>query len=334
MSAQGKTINTEIEPDELNLVTLAKQYSDEDSARALMESLIWPEGPVCPHCKNATDKPIYRLDPKPGSKRAVRNGVYKCGACRKQFTVTVGTIFEASHIKISTWLMAIFIMCSSKKAVSAHQLHRMLGITYKSAWFMAHRLRFAMAPGKPLRKLLSGTVEVDETFVGGVGDPKTKSARKTPVVALIERGGCMRAEVVSSVTQKNLGRILHETVSKDAIVNTDEHGAYRNPLKEWARHDTVVHSRFEYSRKNSDGTTSGINACESFFSLLKRGVYGSWHHVSREHLPKYANEFAFRWDHRHTTDGQRMKNFVPLAEGKRLTYRQTVRAEKLKSKVD
>lgn len=329
-----KTQPAQLEPEDLNLVTLAKQYSDENEARAFLESLLWPDGPVCPHCKNATDKPIYRLEPKLDSKRPARKGVYKCGACRKQFTVTVGTIFECSHIKISTWLMAIFIMCASKKAVSAHQLHRMLGVTYKSAWFMAHRIRFAMGPDKPLGKLLNGTVEVDETFIGGKGDRKTTQARKTPVVALIERGGRMRAEVVPNVTQKNLGKVLNETVSKDAIVNTDEHGAYRNPLKKWKAHHRVVHSRFEYSRRNQDGSLASINTCESFFSLLKRGVYGAWHCVSREHLPKYANEFAFRWDQRHTTDGERMVNFVPLATGKRLTYRATTGTEQRQGVVD
>jgi transposase-like protein len=154
--------------DELNLVTLAQQYSDEGKARELLESLLWPDGPVCPHCKNHKEKAIYRLQPKEGSK--TRKGVCKCGACRKQFTVTVGTVFEDSHISISRWMMALFIMCSSKKAVSAHQLHRMLGITYKTAWFMAHRIRFAVGDDGKMK--LKGVVEIDETFVGGVGAAK------------------------------------------------------------------------------------------------------------------------------------------------------------------
>jgi len=163
---------------------------------------------------------------------------------------------------------------------------------------------------------------VDETFIGGKGDRRTMMRRKTPVVALIERGGRMRTAVVSNVTQKNLGRVLNEVVSKEAIVNTDERTAYRHPLRAFKRHDTVVHSRYEYSRKLADGTSAGINHCESFFSLLKRGVHGSWHHVSREHLPKYAGEFAFRWNHRKLTDGERMVETVKAAEGKRLTYKQ------------
>jgi transposase-like protein len=313
------------ERDELNLITLAQEYADEDKARGLLESLLWPNGAVCPHCQNdGNAKPIYRLEPKADSKSKVRKGVYKCGACRKQFTVTVGTIFEDSHLPISKWLMAIFIICSSKKSISANQLSRMLKITYKAAWFMAHRLRFAVSPEMPLAKLLKGVVEVDETFVGGKGFRCSRYRRQTPVVALIERGGNMATRVVSNVTQKNLGQALHDCVSKDATVNTDEHTAYRQPLKEWKRHNTVVHSKYEYSRRNPDGTVSGINHCESFFSLLKRGVYGSWHHVSREHLPKYANEFAFRWNTRGQTDGERMETAIGMTTGKRLTYRQAI----------
>src|ERR1043166_8980222 len=293
------------DPEELNLIKLAQEYSDEDKARTLLESLRWPSGPTCPHCKAAGSEcgDIYKIAPDEKSK--TRKGLYCCAACRKQFTVTVGTVFEVSHIPISKWLMAMFIICSSKKSVSAHQLHRMLGITYKTAWFMAHRIRFAMEPDGTTK--LSGTVEVDETFVGGKGDRRTKTKRQTPVVALVERGGNMRVKVVANVTQKNLGQCLDECVSKGAIVNTDEHGAYRNPLKQWKAHHTVVHSRKEYTRENEDGSLASVNSAESFFSLLKRGVVGAWHHVSREHLLKYASEFAFRWSHRNITDGARMQ---------------------------
>jgi transposase-like protein len=159
-----KTQIGKLDPDDINLMKLAQEYSDDDTARGLLESLRWPEGPVCPHCK--FDE-VYKLTPKPGSRSPARKGLYKCAACRKQFSVMVGTIFSDSHIPIGKWLMAIFILGSSKKAVSAHQLHRMLGLTYKSAWFLAHRLRFAMGPEMPLGKLLKGTVEMDETFVGG-----------------------------------------------------------------------------------------------------------------------------------------------------------------------
>ena len=316
-------MKTTTDKDELNLVSLAQQYSNEDKARQLLESLIWPNGPVCPHCQNDSKaKAIYKLEPKVESKAKVRKGVYKCGACRKQFTVTVGTIFEDSHLPISKWLMAIFILCSSKKSISANQLSRMLKITYKAAWFMAHRLRYALGSTQPLGKLLKGEVEVDETFVGGKGFRCSRMRRLTPVVALVERGGTMQARVVSNVTQHNLGRVLNECVSRDAVLNTDEHDAYKPAGKQFKGHQTVVHSRKEYTRRNPDGTVAGINHCESFFSLLKRGVYGSWHHVSREHLPKYANEFAFRWNTRTLTDGERMEAALGLVAGKRLTYRQ------------
>src|SRR5256885_10844334 len=163
-------MKTGFDAEELNLINLAREYSDEDRARGLLETLRWPNGPTCPHCEA---KEPYALKPKATSSRPGRKGLYKCRECRKQFTVTVGTVFEDSHIPISKWLMAMFIVCSSKKAISAHQLHRMLGITYKSAWFMAHRIRYSMGPKLPLGKLLTGIVEVDETFIGGKGDLKT-----------------------------------------------------------------------------------------------------------------------------------------------------------------
>jgi transposase-like protein len=313
-----------LEAEELTLVKLAQEYSDDDTARGLLERLRWAKGPVCPHCKNHKEKPIYTLKPKATSSTPGRKGLYKCGACRKQFTVTVGTIFEDSHIKIGTWLMAIFILCASKKSISAHQLHRMLGITYKTAWFMAHRIRYSMGPDMPLGKLLTGIVEADETFIGGKAPQKYSRSSKTQVVALIERGGVMRTQVMVNVTQKNLRKALDENVSKDAILCTDEHPAYKPAGKEFKAHHSVVHSKYEYALKMPDGTNAHCNTCESFFSLLKRGVHGAWHHVSREHLPKYANEFAFRWNHRHVTDGERMAAAVRVTEGKRLTYRQAI----------
>lgn len=316
-----KNENGEFDQDELNLVKLASEYSDNDKARALLESLRWPRGAVCPHCGF---NEVYRLTARASSKRPARVGVYKCAACRQQFTVTVGTIFEDSHIPISKWLMAIFILCSSKKAISAHQLHRMLDMTYKTAWFMAHRIRYAMGPKLPLGKLLSGTVEVDETFIGGKGKAKTLLRRKTPVVALIERNGGLHTRVVSNVTQMNLRACLDAAVSKEAIVNTDDSGVYRDQLKAYKRHDVVNHTKKEYVRALPDGSLAHVNTCESFFSLLKRGVYGAWHHVSREHLPKYADEFAFRWTHRKETDGERTVAAIKATEGKRLTYQQVI----------
>jgi transposase-like protein len=309
----------ELDAEDLNLIKLAQEYSDENKARTLFESWRWPGGnPICPHCKHDES---YKIESKPGTKNKARIGLYCCAACRKAFTATVGTVLEDSKIPLSKWLMCMFILCSSKKSISANQLHRMLGVTYKTAWFMAHRIRHAMTPNHWAETKLKGTVEVDETFVGGKGDMRSKTQRHTPVVALVERGGIARVKVVASVTQKNLGAALYECVDKSAVVNTDEHGAYRNPLKHWKAHHRVNHSKMEYHRTNPDGSVATTNSAESFFSLLKRGVVGAWHHVSREHLPKYANEFAFRWNHRAVTDGKRMKNFVPLISGKRLMYR-------------
>jgi transposase-like protein len=316
-----KATTTPTENEELTLKTLAKEYSDERKARTLLESLLWPNGPVCPHCKNHTEKPIYTLTPSKTSKSPARAGVYKCGACRKQFTVTVNTIFERSHIPISTWLMAIFIICSSKKSVSSKQLERMLGVTYKTAWFLSHRLRYAMMENHKSAPKLTGTIEADETFVKTATELRTIHEGHTPVVALIQRDGPARVQVIASVNQHNLGKALHQYVDKSAVVNTDEHAGYKNPLKKWKEHHAVNHSKYEYHRENPDGSVATTNSAESFFSLLKRGVYGAWHHVSPEHLPKYANEFAFRWSHRKVTDGKRMENFLPMVSNKRLMYR-------------
>ena len=307
--------NLQATADESVLTELVQACADEGPARAFLESWRWPDGPVCPHCQNASDKRISRLKAQRTSNNGVRKGVYFCGACRQQFTVTVGTVLERSHVPISKWLMALFLLGSSKKSLSANQIHRMIGVTHKTALFMCHRIRFAMTPNHGLEPKLKGTVEVDETFVG----PRAKP--KTPVVALIERCGLARVKVIASVTQKNLGAALCECVSQEAVVNTDEHPGYKNPLKHWKAHQTVNHSRGEYQRQNQDGSRASTNTAESFFSLFKRAIIGAWHHISREHLPRYANEFAFRWNTRHNTDGQRLGKFFQWMEGKRLTYR-------------
>jgi transposase-like protein len=312
-------MKTKFNADELNLLMLAKKYSNETKARKLFEAMRWPGGkPICPHCKHDE---AYTIKSKPGTKNKVRPGLYCCSACRKTFTATVGTVMEDSHLPISKWLMASFLLASSKKGMSAHQMHRMLKITYKAAWFMCHRLRFAIGDDGVK---LKGTVEADETFVGGKGELKTSFLRKTPVVVLLERGGRAKTRVVSNVSQHNLAQCLFECVDRSATVNTDDHTAYKPALKGYKRHDVVNHSKDEYHRRNPDGTISTTNSAESFFSLLKRGVYGAWHHVSREHLPKYANEFAFRWSNRKLTDGARMAEIAPLMAGKRLLYRQPV----------
>jgi|SRR5579859_1308139 len=314
--------------EEMNLVNLAQQYADEDKARQLVEAWRWPDGPVCPHCKA---KGAYELKGKADSKNPVPAGTRKCRECRKKFTVRVGTIFEDSHIKLPVWIQAFFMMSASKKGISAKQIERMLGVTYKTAWFMCHRIRHAMGQS-PVAELLEGMVECDETYIGGKprpGDGKIRkfgrATDKSPVVALVERGGNVRAKAVARVNKKTLRKFINENVGNRTIFNTDQFPIYKNLASRFLRHDRVNHSSNEYSRHNPDGTVSHVNSCESFFSLLKRGVYGAFHHVSKEHLPKYCDEFAFRWNHRELKDGERMKIAICQTEGKRLMYRDSSR---------
>jgi transposase-like protein len=241
--------------EELNLITLAKQFSGERKARKLFEAMRWPDGkPICPHC--GFDE-VYKLTSKETSKTKLRSGVYCCAACRKPFTATVGTVFESSHLPLSKILMGIFILCNAKKSVSAMQLGRMLKTTYRASWFLAHRIRHAMATDLTTAKKLSGVTEADETFAGRTRNTKDIKRSALGTVALVvERGGEARTRVIASVTAKNVGKFLHETVSKDATVNTDEHLAYKKPAKEYKRHDTVVHSRYQYAKRNPDGTVS------------------------------------------------------------------------------
>ena len=304
--------------DALNLSELAKYFSDEDAARELLEKMRWPDGVACPHCGGVDP---YKLTGKADSKKPVRKGVYKCRACRKQFTVTVKTVFEDSRIPISKWLLAIHLLASSKKGMSAHQLHRNLDISYKAAWFMAHRLRYAMSQG-PMLELLGGEVECDETYLGAKKKRGTKRGRpgpdshKTPVVALVERKtGRVRAMPMPRITADNLRAAINEYVDPDATLFTDELRAYGAVGHH--DHQTVNHSEGEYVRGNTH-----TNTVEGFFSLLKRGVNGIYHHVSRGHLPRYCDEFAFRYENRKVSDGERAGLVVLGAEGKRLTYQQ------------
>ncbi len=285
----------------------------ESEAREYLESLRWPDGAICGHCGSDN---VVKLAGK-----ATRPGVYKCRACRQQFTVTVGTIFESSHIPLRKWVMAFALMCASKKGISALQLQRMLGLgSYKSAWHMAHRIRHAMR-NEPLKGMLSGTVESDETWVGprlrGKGSG-LKTENKTPVMALIQRDGPMRVRVLPAVTKDNLRAALDEMVDKNAVLMTDGLQAYRKLGPSFTAHEWVDHTKGEYARGNAH-----VNHAESYFALLKRGVHGTFHHVSREHLGRYADEFAFRWNHRKVKDGQRMEAALRLAPGCRLTYDST-----------
>lgn len=308
----------------LNLSKLAKWFSDEDKARALLETMRWGNHPTCPRCGGLDP---YKITPKEGTK-TTRKGLYKCSQCRKPFTVTVGTIFEDSHIPISKWLLAMHLMAASKKGVSAHQLHRMLGVTYKSAWFMAHRLRYAMMQ-QPMVDKLKGVVEVDETYVGGRrrGNKGHKDARrghpaengnKTPVVALVERKGRVRAFPMMRVTAANLSQAIADNVNMgESTLMTDEAISYEKIGRKFARHEAVKHAANEYVRGDAH-----TNTVEGFFSLLKRGITGVYHHVGRGHLGRYVDEFSFRYNSRKVDDGTRAAMIVQGGEGRRLTYKQ------------
>lgn len=302
----------------MNLTDVSKLT--EDQAREAFERIRWPNGPVCPHCGSVD---ALKLQGK-----AHRLGLYKCHGCEGQFTATINTIMEDSHLPIRTWMMAFAILCSSKKGVSALQLQRQLGLgSYRSAWHMAHRIRHAMSK-EPLAGLLSGTVEVDETYVGGKprkqhGQPKAKRGRgtkKVPVVALVERGGRVRAHKIEHVNAKTLKGAILENVDRSSAIMTDEWRSYHGIGKEFAGgHHVVNHGRGEYVR--GDAST---NEAEAFFALLKRGIVGSFHHVSKKHLDRYCDEFSFRWNHRKTTDSERTVEAIKGAEGKRLMYREPI----------
>jgi transposase-like protein len=310
----------------LNLATLAGVFADETKAREFLESKLWPAGPVCPHCACAE---VYKLTAKPTSKKPVRPGVYKCKACRKQFTVRVGTIFEDSHIPLCKWLMALHLMTSSKKGVSSLQISRECGITIKSAWFLTHRIREAMRDTGPLEPL-TGIVEADETYVGGkprrsagLWGKKNKAGRgtkKTPVMVLVQRDGSARCRPLANVNGKTLKNEIAVNVAKETIIMTDQLADYRKAAAGYGGHHTVNHTFREYSRKEPGGLSVHTNTAESFFALIKRGHYGIFHMLSKKHLHRYCDEFSFRWKYRHTTDGERMVEAIKGAEGKRLTY--------------
>lgn len=315
-----------------NLVKLAKiALSDEDAAVELMIRMRWPNGAACPRCGGADP---YRLKPKAQPGRPARRGLFKCSQCKKQFSVTTGSVFEASHVAMSKWLMAIHLMGASKKGMSAHQLHRMLGISYRAAWFVNHRLRYAMSMNMGL---FSGTVEVDETYIGGrkprVGrygyvrkDGTTttpKYAGKIPVMALVERGGRAKAFPMTDVNFMEMRKTLVEHMdTKNTHLMTDELPLYPKAAVEignFKKHEMIRHASRVYAKGNVH-----TNTVEGFFSLLKRGIVGSFHHVSKGHLHRYCDEFAFRYTTRTAlgyNDSDRTALMVLGAEGKRLTYK-------------
>jgi transposase-like protein len=314
---------------ELNLNSLAPIFADEDKAREFLEAKRWPNGPVCPHCASPH---VYTLRPKSASKRPVRAGVYKCGKCRRQFTVRIGTIFEESKLPLRKWLMAIHLMTSSKKGVSSHQIARQLGITVKSAWFLTHRIREAMKE-QPLAGLLKGNIEVDETYVGGKprhkGDNKRgRGTKKTPVMVLVQRDGKARCKPLENVTTETLKAEIAVNVAKEAVIMTDELASYKGLDH---AHESVKHGAKEYVKKLESGLSVHTNTAESFFAILKRGHYGIYHQMSKRHLPRYCCEFGFRWNHREVSDGERMVSVIEGMSGKRLMYRAPKNGKKVKN---
>jgi transposase-like protein len=292
-------------------------YHDDDAARETFEAVRWPNGPYCPHC-GAFDT----VAPLGGE--SMGPGWYWCNKCREKFTVRVGSVLERSHIPMHKWMLAFRLMASSKKGISAHQLHRTLGISYKSAWFMAHRIREAMRPTDDGQLGGEGkTVEADETYVGGKA--KNRAYAKTlpkheAVASLVERGGKVRSRHVADVTATTLKPILVDAIAKDTNLRTDQSPVYTEIGKGFASHETVNHSIKEYVRGDAH-----TNTVEGYFSIFKRGIYGTYHHVSAEHLKRYLCEFDFRYNERAALgvdDTERTAKAIRGAAGKRLTYRQ------------
>jgi transposase-like protein len=300
------------------------QFQDPDKAREYLESIRWANGVTCPHC-GSLGKHLHLVG------KSYRPGLYKCADCYEQFTVTVGTVFERSKIGLHLWLQAVHLMCASKKGVSAMQIKRLLGVQYKTAWFMCHRIREAMT-GKSARLLggpgTSGIVEADETFYGNVKDEngKARKARggvqhKMAIVSLVERDGEKRSFHIPNVNAKTLGPILHAQIDARARLMTDEFRGYKIPGQHFASHESVSHARKEYAR--GDVTS---NTAESSFAILKRGIIGTFHSVSEKHLQRYCNEFDFRWNTRQSqgwNDSMRADAALKGIVGKRLTYRRT-----------
>lgn len=292
--------------------------ADETAAVEFFERMRWgDEKPGCPHCGECNS---YKMTDAKGQRSA--RFLWRCHACKKQFTVRVGTVLEDSRIPLRHWAYAFWRACTSKKGASALEIKRQTGLSYKSALFLMHRIRFAMAPthgGK-----LTGIVEVDETYIGGKprkgSDPTGKFGRgttKQPVVGCVERGGDIRLRVVPDVTGHTLRAAVHEHVDKAARLMTDEWRGYRVVGREFASHETVQHSAGEYARGDVH-----TNTIEGFFAILKRGIIGVYHNVSRTHLHRYLAEFEFRYNGRKLDDGARVAAAILGAVGKRLMYRE------------
>ena len=299
-------------------------FHNDDAARAHLEAIRWPDGRICPHCGNADQDKIRTLAGK-----STRSGLYQCNECREHFTVTVGSVMERSHIKLHKWVLGFHLMAASKKGMSAHQLHRMLGITYKSAWFMAHRIREAMGETNPSPMGGEGSkVQADETYYGNTSKRakgyKKGHSQKASVVALVDPAtGQARAFHVERATSESVREILVTNVHRTSELHTDESNLYIRVGKEFAAHKTVEHgSSGSGFYVGKDGQTT--NNVENFFGTFKRGMKGTYHFCGRQHLQRYLTEFEFRYNHRSglgVNDGERAALAIQGAEGKRLTYR-------------
>lgn len=293
--------------------------ADEAVAVEFMEKHRWGDYPGCPHCG---DMDVYQMRSKDGARE--KHWRWRCRGCKRQFSVRTGTVFEDSRIPLRHWCFAFWRASTSKKGVSALEIHRQTGLSYKSCLFLLHRIRFAMAPtdGNPL----TGIVEVDETYVGGKArnakNRKEAWENKAPVVALVERGGNVRSFHVADVTGKTLKNAIRDNVDRRARIMTDEASQYQGIGREFASHETVKHSAKEYARRDVS-----TNTVEGYFSIVKRGINGIYHSVSKKHLHRYLAEYEFRYNGRKLTDGERTVAAILASEGKRLRYRKPVSDE-------
>lgn len=307
-----------------------KHFHNEAAAYKFVEARVWPDGPVCPHCGGGKSR-ISKMRGK-----STRMGAYKCYQCRKPFTVKVGTIFEASHVPLHLWLQAMFLMSSGKKGISSNQLHRVLGVTLKTAWFMSHRIREAMRTvGLEPMGGKGKSVEADETYFGYVqksnrrnvttsGRPFTKSGKTGPsnkraVLSLVERGGIVRSFHLNTADKVNVATIVRYNIDHETRLLTDESRLYTAVGKEFAEHGTVNHSRGEYVRGDIHS-----NTVENYFSVFKRGMKGTYQHCAEKHLHRYLAEFDFRYNSRiglGVNDEMRTDRAIKGIVGKRLTYR-------------
>lgn len=301
------------------LQEIPKACQDETLAVEFLEKQRWGDTPACPRCG---DTDVAKMTDGTGNRN--KRFLWRCHGCKKQFTVRIGTVFEDSRIPLRIWCHAFWRACSSKKGVSALQISRECNITYKSALFLMHRIRYAMTETNP-RPKLKGIIEADETYVGGKPRNKGKNKRgrgtsKTPVMVMVERNGNAKTKVPTDVTGPTLKYAIMDNVHLTSTIMTDDNASYKGIGQFYAGgHHTTNHSRGEYVRGNVHSNTA-----ECFFSLLKRGVYGTFHAVSKKHLHRYANEFTFRWNTRYLNDGERITQAIKKADGKRLMYHEPV----------